>query len=307
MDRLLTISDHLKKSSAYLLLKPSTLYDNDVVANGRLSEGNTRNDSCNNIEERLCRSTIDFLIQSLNNVASQMSMFSSSIETCMNNLNEVTNAIEIDTNELWLRAKIRSEKISREQMGSLTFATEQIKTHKRLVMPNTRKEQHDRKANRQYNSIPIDVFAMDKKGDQSIHRQFRKSNKTCIQYSYSSNESSRSPSARSFHNTYGTTSTLDVTSICPSDSLKFPLFNINDSSRKNQSIENYEEKVIAIYDYEARRPDELSFKENTIICVTQKHDDGWYEGFISADRRGLFPGNYVESVFQIKTMFNDQV
>lgn len=56
----------------------------------------------------------------------------------------------------------------------------------------------------------------------------------------------------------------------------------------------YLEKVIAVYDYTAIRPDELSFQENSVIYVIKKNDDGWYEGVFNGIT-GLFPGNYVES------------
>lgn len=55
----------------------------------------------------------------------------------------------------------------------------------------------------------------------------------------------------------------------------------------------YLEKVIAIYDYQAQRYDELSFQENSVIYVIKKNDDGWYEGVLNGIT-GLFPGNYVE-------------
>ncbi|CAB3998880.1 abl interactor 1 isoform X6 [Paramuricea clavata] len=58
--------------------------------------------------------------------------------------------------------------------------------------------------------------------------------------------------------------------------------------------EIYEEKVVSIYDYEASRDDELSFKEGEIIYVLKKNSDGWYEGVMDG-MTGLFPGNYVEA------------
>nr|XP_029133471.1 abl interactor 2-like isoform X3 [Labrus bergylta] len=58
---------------------------------------------------------------------------------------------------------------------------------------------------------------------------------------------------------------------------------------------NYEEKVVAIYDYSADKEDELSFQEGAIIYVIKKNEDGWYEGVMNA-YTGLFPGNYVESI-----------
>ena len=52
--------------------------------------------------------------------------------------------------------------------------------------------------------------------------------------------------------------------------------------------------VVAIYDYQADKDDELTFIENQIIYVIKKNDDGWFEGVMEGVR-GLFPGNYVES------------
>ncbi|XP_056289554.1 abl interactor 1a isoform X6 [Pseudoliparis swirei] len=57
----------------------------------------------------------------------------------------------------------------------------------------------------------------------------------------------------------------------------------------------YVEKVVAIYDYNQDKDDELSFMEGSIIYVIKKNDDGWYEG-VSGGVTGLFPGNYVESI-----------
>ncbi len=52
--------------------------------------------------------------------------------------------------------------------------------------------------------------------------------------------------------------------------------------------------VIAIYDYQAEKQDELSFAENSVIYVLKKNEDGWFEGVMDG-MTGLFPGNYVES------------
>ncbi|XP_012567196.1 abl interactor 2 [Hydra vulgaris] len=59
--------------------------------------------------------------------------------------------------------------------------------------------------------------------------------------------------------------------------------------------EVYEEKVVAIYDYEKLRDDELQLTEGDVIYVLKKNDDGWYEG-IKDGIQGLFPGNYVYPV-----------
>ncbi|ESO85410.1 hypothetical protein LOTGIDRAFT_107808 [Lottia gigantea] len=55
----------------------------------------------------------------------------------------------------------------------------------------------------------------------------------------------------------------------------------------------YLEKVVAIYDYEADKADELAFNENAVIYVIKKNDDGWWEGVMDGVT-GLFPSNYVE-------------
>jgi hypothetical protein len=51
--------------------------------------------------------------------------------------------------------------------------------------------------------------------------------------------------------------------------------------------------VVAIYDYEADKGDELTFSENAVIYVIRKNDDGWWEGVMDGVT-GLFPHNYVE-------------
>lgn len=51
--------------------------------------------------------------------------------------------------------------------------------------------------------------------------------------------------------------------------------------------------VISLYEYDASKPDELSFGENSIIFVLKKNDDGWFEG-VCDGVTGLFPGNYVQ-------------
>jgi hypothetical protein len=49
----------------------------------------------------------------------------------------------------------------------------------------------------------------------------------------------------------------------------------------------------ALYDYEATREDELSFAEGESIEIINRNDDGWFEGIIGPNRRGLFPGMLV--------------
>ncbi|VDK59338.1 unnamed protein product [Gongylonema pulchrum] len=57
----------------------------------------------------------------------------------------------------------------------------------------------------------------------------------------------------------------------------------------------YIEKAVALYDYEAEKPDELTLRENCIVYVLRKNDDGWYEGVLNGCT-GLFPGNYVRTI-----------
>lgn len=47
-----------------------------------------------------------------------------------------------------------------------------------------------------------------------------------------------------------------------------------------------------MYDYDAERPDELTFEEGAGIYVVAKNEDGWWEGVLNG-KAGLFPGNYV--------------
>ncbi|XP_038566052.1 ABI family, member 3a [Micropterus salmoides] len=57
---------------------------------------------------------------------------------------------------------------------------------------------------------------------------------------------------------------------------------------------HYLEKVVALYSYEALKPDDLSFAEGDVIYLTHRHDDGWCEGLLNGNR-GFFPENYVQS------------
>ncbi|GLB45480.1 putative fes/CIP4, and EFC/F-BAR homology domain containing protein [Lyophyllum shimeji] len=60
--------------------------------------------------------------------------------------------------------------------------------------------------------------------------------------------------------------------------------------------------VRAIYPYEAQGQDELGLIEGQTIELTsgpsggQHYGDGWWEGFDSTGRKGIFPSNYVEMV-----------
>lgn len=52
--------------------------------------------------------------------------------------------------------------------------------------------------------------------------------------------------------------------------------------------------VVALYSYEASKPDDLTLAEGDIIYLTHRHDDGWCEGVLNGSR-GFFPENYVQS------------
>jgi len=54
-------------------------------------------------------------------------------------------------------------------------------------------------------------------------------------------------------------------------------------------------KVRAIYKFKGTNNDELKFKKDDIITITQKEDGGWWEGTLDG-RTGWFPSNYVEDI-----------
>ena len=54
--------------------------------------------------------------------------------------------------------------------------------------------------------------------------------------------------------------------------------------------------VQAVYDYQAQRPDELTFGRGAIITNVEKHDGGWWCGDYGRLIRGWFPANHVEEI-----------
>ncbi|XP_038079011.1 nostrin-like isoform X2 [Patiria miniata] len=52
-------------------------------------------------------------------------------------------------------------------------------------------------------------------------------------------------------------------------------------------------QCVALFDYEATEPEEISLKEGDIINIVQKFEDGWWHGEIGG-KRGNFPGSYVD-------------
>ncbi|XP_018669246.2 abl interactor 1-like isoform X2 [Ciona intestinalis] len=67
------------------------------------------------------------------------------------------------------------------------------------------------------------------------------------------------------------------------------------STEPSWAPKSYLEKVVVIYDYSAENSDELNLKEDQVVYVVRKNDDGWYEGVLDGVT-GLFPGNYAEAV-----------
>ena len=52
--------------------------------------------------------------------------------------------------------------------------------------------------------------------------------------------------------------------------------------------------MIALYDYQAQRSDELSLKRGDRIAVLFKDNDNWWMGELANGRQGFFPANYVD-------------
>lgn len=79
-------------------------------------------------------------------------------------------------------------------------------------------------------------------------------------------------------------------------------FNKKDENQKvgNRNNSFVMKRVRALYDCEADRDDELSFKVGDIIIVTnqQTDDDNWIEGALESDpeHTGMFPISFVEKI-----------
>ena len=52
--------------------------------------------------------------------------------------------------------------------------------------------------------------------------------------------------------------------------------------------------MIALYDYQAQRSDELSLKRGDRIAVLFKDNDNWWMGELVDGQQGFFPTNYVD-------------
>ena len=54
--------------------------------------------------------------------------------------------------------------------------------------------------------------------------------------------------------------------------------------------------VRALYDYNQRRADELTFSKDAIITNVEKHEGGWWRGDYGRRKKKWFPANYVEEL-----------
>ena len=54
------------------------------------------------------------------------------------------------------------------------------------------------------------------------------------------------------------------------------------------------ETVKVKHPYKPKNADELELLVGEKLYVTKKHDDGWYEGQDEREKKGVFPGNFVE-------------
>eukprot|EP00835_Amoeboradix_gromovi_P006277 NODE_711_length_4934_cov_0.531954.p1 type:complete len:563 gc:universal NODE_711_length_4934_cov_0.531954:3963-2275(-) len=64
-----------------------------------------------------------------------------------------------------------------------------------------------------------------------------------------------------------------------------------DGEPQSQSAQLKPIKAIALYDYVAQEGNEISFKEGDAIYITDKVDDGWWQGTFESNT-GLFPSAY---------------
>jgi endophilin-A len=71
------------------------------------------------------------------------------------------------------------------------------------------------------------------------------------------------------------------------------LINNFNNNMRNQQSSAYPH-CVALYDFDAENPGELSFKENDTLRLLSRVDDNWYEGMLSNGRTGYIPMSYVQ-------------
>ena len=62
--------------------------------------------------------------------------------------------------------------------------------------------------------------------------------------------------------------------------------------------------MVALYDYQAQRDDELSFVVNDVIRVLDHPDTDWWHGQLHG-HTGLFPSNYVAAATKHQDVNSD--
>lgn len=56
-------------------------------------------------------------------------------------------------------------------------------------------------------------------------------------------------------------------------------------------------QAVALYDYQAQRSDELSFRQGEVITVLYKDSNQWWMGVLQTNNsQGFFPSNYIEEI-----------
>ncbi|PVV01783.1 hypothetical protein BB560_003787 [Smittium megazygosporum] len=73
------------------------------------------------------------------------------------------------------------------------------------------------------------------------------------------------------------------------------------SAEKSQNQSQATDRVRVLYDYNATEPVELTIRENDIVTVLLRRDDGWWKGVIinsvtGEQSVGLFPSNYTTPI-----------
>jgi len=79
--------------------------------------------------------------------------------------------------------------------------------------------------------------------------------------------------------------------LVPTDNVSFENLDSQLSSRNSSG------KAVALFDYQAKEPGDLSFKRGDIIVITEKSNcaEDWWTGHVDG-RSGLFPANFVQVV-----------